>query len=551
MLHFLHIENYVLIDSLDIDFSQGFSAITGQTGAGKSILIGALGMVLGNRADLKSISDGKDRCVIEAEFDISNYGLERFFEDNDLDYSPCCILRRELYRSGKSRIFMNDSPASASVLKQLGEKLIDIHSQHNNLLLKDNTFQTSVLDGAAHNKDLFSTYSTCYKTMRQKRKDLEKATETLNAAKSDFDYISYQYKQLTDAALKEDEEIELEEETSRLEHADDIASGLGGSAEAIDGENGVLSLLKTVENNLSRISRFDSRYEELRQRIESCRIDIKDVDEEINSSLGNVNTDPARLQTLRDRLDLLYGLMQKHKVKSCSELLHLQNEYKERIDRIETGDDQITALENALAQAEADCRKAASALSESRRNAIPELENTICAMLNSLGMPNARFVVDIQQCELSALGSDVIQFLFSSNKQNQPRPVAQIASGGEISRIMLCIKTLMAKSEKMPTMIFDEIDTGVSGEVAAKMGQIMKDISANTQVICISHLPQVACKADRQYMVYKTDDDNGNSTHVKLLDEKERVEEIAKMLSGENVSDAAIKNAQDLLGISA
>lgn len=549
MLRHLHIENYVLIDKLDLDFAEGFSAVTGQTGAGKSILLGALGLVLGNRADLKSISEDKDRCIIEAEFDISDYGLEHFFEENDLEYSDYCILRRELYRSGKSRNFLNDSPAAASILRALGERLIDIHSQHNNLLLKDSSFQTSILDAAAQNAGLLDEYRIRLKELQQKRKELDSATESIQSAKADYDYISHQYRQLESANLKEGEEKQLEEDMKRLEHASDIETSLAESNECLSGDNGIISMLKAVVNRLSHISSFDQSFKEIEQRMESCRIEIKDIAEEISSALDASDTDPEKLQKVQDRFDLLYDLMQKHKVNDTSGLLQLQAEYKKRLEQIETGDEKIGQLAKEVSAAEEAAMQAAEKLSTSRRKVVPHLEQAICSMLEALGMPNARFAIDMRTCGFTPSGIDEINFLFSSNRQNAPRAVSQIASGGEISRIMLCIKAQMARFEHMPTMIFDEIDTGVSGEVAARMGKIMKDISANTQVICITHLPQVACKAARQYKVYKTEECGNDLTRVKLLDKTERITEIAQMLSGENLSEAAIKNAQDLLGI--
>ena len=341
MLRHLHIENYVLIDKLDLDFAEGFSAVTGQTGAGKSILLGALGLVLGNRADLKSISEDKNRCIIEAEFDISDYGLEHFFEENDLEYSDYCILRRELYRSGKSRNFLNDSPAAASILRALGERLIDIHSQHNNLLLKDSGFQTSILDSAAQNAGLLDEYRIRLKELQQKRKELDSATESIQSAKADYDYISHQYRQLESANLKEGEEKQLEEDMKRLEHASDIETSLAESNEYLSGDNGIISMLKAVVNRLSHISSFDQSFKEIEQRVESCRIEIKDIAEEISSALDASDTDPEKLQKVQDRFDLLYDLMQKHKVNDTSGLLQLQAEYKKRLEQIETGDEKI------------------------------------------------------------------------------------------------------------------------------------------------------------------------------------------------------------------
>ncbi|NCC98922.1 MAG: DNA repair protein RecN [Bacteroidia bacterium] len=547
MLRSLHIENYVLIKSLDLDFTSGFSVITGETGAGKSILLGALGLVLGNRADLKTISDGQEKCVIEAVFDISNYNIRKLFEDNDLDYYDECIFRRELLRNGKSRLFLNDTPVNISILKAIGDELIDIHSQHSNLLLKDDSFQLSVLDCIAENKDIRNRYREIYNKHSIVSKLLKDTIALAASDKKDLNYIEFQYKQLCDAKLRADELPELESDLLYLEHASELKTALAQTEDALLNETGAISLLRIAENQTQTASNFQSELQALHDRISSCTIELKDIADDISKRCELIEMNPERLEQVRERLDLIYTLLQKHKVANVSELLDLQKVLEDKISELNYSDENIAKLKQEENLLNIDLQKIASTLSESRKNTVKKIESHLTASLSNLGIPNANFVIKINTTDTpSRSGIDKVSFLFSANKSQKPQAVAQIASGGEISRLMLCIKAMIAKSENLPTLIFDEIDTGISGEIAAKMGNILKEMGLHSQIICITHLPQIAAKGSIHYMVYKKNED-GTETHVKLLDQNERIEEIAKMLSGTAISSAAIENAQDLL----
>lgn len=547
MLRSLHIENYVLIKSLDLDFTSGFSVITGETGAGKSILLGALGLVLGNRADLKTISDGQEKCVIEVVFDISNYNIKKLFEDNDLDYYDECIFRRELLRSGKSRLFLNDTPVSISILKAIGDKLIDIHSQHSNLLLKDDSFQLSVLDCIAGNKDIRNKYRETYDKHSTVSKLLKNTIALAASNKKDLDYIEFQYKQLCDAKLRADELTELESDLLYLEHATELKTALTQTEDALLNETGIISLLRIAENQTQTASNFQTELQALHDRISSCTIELKDIADDISKRCESIEMNPERLEQVRERLDLIYTLLQKHKVADVSKLLDLQKVLENRISELNCSDENIDKLKQEENLLNIELQKLATALSESRKGTIKQIESHLTASLSNLGIQNANFVIEINTTDtLSRSGIDKVSFLFSANKLQKPQAVAQIASGGEISRLMLCIKAMIAKYENLPTLIFDEIDTGISGEVAAKMGNILKEMGLHSQIVCITHLPQIAAKGSSHYMVYKKDEE-GTETHVKLLNQNERIEEISKMLSGTAISSAAIKNAQDLL----
>ena len=545
MLNSLHIENYVLIKKLDLNFESGFSVITGQTGAGKSILLGALNLVLGARADLKTIKEGTEKCIIEATFDISNYNLSDFFEENDLDYSTECILRREVSASGKSRLFINDTPVNASILKTLAEQLIDVHSQHENFLLRDNNFQLGVLDITAKNQDLLENYKNLYKSHLQISKTIETLEDELSKGKEELDYLQFQYNQLEESKLVDSEDSEIETELTILEHANDIRYALLESENTLSSDQGVLQMLKVAENSLSAVSKYSTYCEELVSRISSCTIELKDIASELYNESEKVDSDPERLNYLRERRDLIYSLCQKHRVNTVAELIEIRNELEKKISLIDNSDEEIEKLKkerdaiykNLLAEAET--------ISQRRKTQAKEVEKSLIEQLSALGMPNCEvnFQIEAHSAPTTS-GMDKVELLFSSNKNKSPQPINKTASGGEISRVMLCLKYLLANSSSLPTLIFDEIDTGISGEAADLTAKMLKKMSANVQIISISHLPQIAAKAGVHYFVEKSGD---SETTVTKLSEEERVTAIARMLSGSTLSDAAIKNAQALL----
>lgn len=547
MLQTLHIENYVLIQELDITFGEGFSVITGETGAGKSILIGALGLVLGARADMKAISPNADKCVIEATFDITTYNLKNFFEENDLDYSNECIIRRELLKSGKSRMFLNDTPISAALLKSIGDRLIDIHSQHNNLLLRDNTFQLGVVDQIASDSALLDAYREAYAAHSEAAHRLRNAREASARSKADYDYLQFQYKQLEDAAIKENEIEELEQNLNIWEHAADIKSNLGESSTILNDEQGVITLLKNAEHSLTSAVKHNPSLSPLLERLSSATIELRDIADEIASEEEHIDIDEQQLIAARERIDQLYTLQQKHKAANTAELIEIRENLAAQLDGIDGSEENIAKLEKAEKAARMAMESKAAELTSARKGITGSIATKLVERLNQLGMPNARFEVEITPIECGCDGADFVSFLFSSNKQTTLQPVTQVASGGEISRLMLCIKEIVANSKNMPTLIFDEIDTGISGEVASRMGEIMRSMSHDTQIICITHLPQVAAMGCRQYKVFKFDTEHTTQTDVKQLTDDERPLEIAKMLSGSKVTDAAIENARTLL----
>ena len=545
MLNSLHIENYVLIKKLDLNFESGFSVITGQTGAGKSILLGALNLVLGARADLKSIKEGAEKCIIEAVFDIANYDIKDFFEENDLDYSTECILRREVSASGKSRLFINDTPVNASILRTLADQLIDVHSQHENLLLRDNNFQLGVLDITAKNQELLDNYKNLYKSHLQISKTIETLEEELSKGKEELDYLQFQYNQLQESKLVEGEDTDIETELTILEHANDIKQALLESENALSTDSGVLEMLKQIENTLSSVSRYSTYCEELVSRISSCTIELKDIASELYSEGEKVDSDPERLEYLTERRDLIYSLCQKHRVKTVAELIEIREDLEKKISLIDNSDEEIEKLKKERDAIYKDLLSEANKISQRRKAQAIEVENSLIEQLAALGMPNCevKFQIDAHIAPTTS-GMDKVALLFSSNKNKSPQLIDKTASGGEISRVMLCLKYLLAQSSSLPTLIFDEIDTGISGEAADLTAKMLKKMSANVQIISISHLPQIAAKASTQYFVEKSGE---SETTVTKLTEEERVTAIARMLSGSTLSDAAIKNAQALL----
>ena len=545
MLNSLHIENYVLIKKLDLNFESGFSVITGQTGAGKSILLGALNLVLGARADLKSIKEGAEKCIIEAVFDIANYNIKDFFEENDLDYSTECILRREVSTSGKSRLFINDTPVNASILRSLADQLIDIHSQHENLLLRDNNFQLSVLDITAKNQELLNNYKNLYRSHLQISKTIETLEEELSKGKEELDYLQFQFNQLEESKLVESEDTDIETELTILEHANDIKHALLEAENTLSTDNGVLAMLKSIENTLSSVSKYSTYCEELASRVSSCTIELKDIASELYNESEKVDSDPERLEYLTERRDLIYFLCQKHRVKTVTELIEIRDELEQKISLIDNSDEEIEKLKQERDNIYQNLLAEADKISQKRKTQALEIEKSLVEQLSALGMPNCEVKFEITPHNApTSTGIDKVELLFSSNKNKSPQPIDKTASGGEISRVMLCLKYLLANSTSLPTLIFDEIDTGISGEAADLTAKMLKKMSANVQIISISHLPQIAAKASTHYFVEKSGE---SETTVTRLNTEERVTAIARMLSGSTLSDAAIKNAQALL----
>ena len=554
MLKNLQIENYALIEHLDIDFHPGFSVITGETGAGKSIIIGAIGLLLGQRADSRSIKADAKRCVIEATFDVSHYQLAAFFADNDLDFDGSeCIIRRELTAAGKSRAFINDTPASLTQLRELGEQLLDIHSQHKNLLLGKEDFQLSILDIVANQQDTLAAYKKEYKEYKTLVRQLDEAIEEAKSSKADEEFLQFQVNQLAEANLKEGEQEELEAESETLEHAEDIKTALYNAAnrlQASSDRTDILGLLKQSISELESISSVYSHSEELSSRLDSCYIELKDVADELESLAEDIEYSPHRLEQVNERLNTLYTLQKKHGADSVEDLLAIQSDMEEKLMRITHSDDFIGELRKKVEQQKDKTTTLAQKLSKGRKATAKKVEKEMKERLVPLGMPNVQFqcAVVSTPTELTPTGYDQAQFLFNANKSGEPKPVSQIASGGEIARVMLALKALIAGAVKLPTIIFDEIDTGVSGSIAEKMARIMQEMGAQErQVISITHLPQIAALGSHHYKVYKEDTHDDTLSHIVPLSDKERVEEIAHMLSGETLTQAALDNAQALL----
>ncbi len=551
MIISLHIQNYALIDRLDIDFERGFSVITGETGAGKSIILGAIGLLLGQRADSKSIKVGAAKCIIEAHFDLTSYNMEGFFEENDLEYDNECILRRELSASGKSRSFINDVPAQLSQMKELGEQLIDVHSQHQNLLLNKESFQLNVVDILANNAQEVKAYKEAYHHWRSLSAELAHLTEEAEKSRADEDYLTFQLEQLDALNIKEGEQEELEAESDRLTHAEEIKNSLYAASQYLNPEegNGVLGALKDAGRQLRDIARVFPTADELYERMESCLIELKDINDEIESSLDQVEFNPARLEQVNDRLNQLYSLEQKHHVQTDAELLTLAEELRTRLQAITSFDERIAELTKAKKQAYEQLLAQAETLTSLRKKAALDIEKELTEHLIPLGIPNVQFKIEFNaRKEPDSTGMDSISFLFSANKSGALQDIAHVASGGEIARVMLSLKALITGAVKLPTIIFDEIDTGVSGKIAERMAFIMKEMgAANRQVISITHLPQIAAQGATHYRVYKEDTETGTTSHLVRLSEEERVTEIAHMLSGETLTDAAMENAKELL----
>lgn len=550
MLRSLYIQNYALIEKLDIGFDSGFSVITGETGAGKSIILGAIGLLLGQRADVKSIRKGASKCIIEARFDVSAYGMQPFFEANELEYEDECILRRELYTSGKSRAFINDTPASLAQMKELGELLIDVHSQHQNLLLNKEGFQLNVLDLLAHDDAELAAYQKLYNDWRQARQDLEALVARAEQSRADEDYIRFQLEQLEEANLTDGEQEELEQEAEMLTHAEDIKAGLYRAGQALNAdEGGVLEALKDCQNTMMGLRSVFAPAGELADRLDSVYIELKDISQEVSDKEEEVEFNPARLDEVNARLNLIYSLQQKHRVDTVKALLSLQESYALQLSAITSSDEDIARLEAQVKELFSQVTAQAQVLTEARTRAAREVERQMAARLVPLGMPNVRFQVEMGiRKEPGVHGADTVNFLFSANKNGVLQNISSVASGGEIARVMLSVKAMIAGAVKLPTIVFDEIDTGVSGEIADRMADIMQEMGDNDrQVISITHLPQIAARGRAHYKVYKEDNEVETSSHIRRLTDDERVEELAHMLSGATLTEAALNNARALL----
>ena len=551
MLQSIHIQNYALIEMLDIDFHPGFSVITGETGAGKSIILGAIGLLLGQRADIKAIKKDANKCIVEAHFNIAPYQLESFFEEHEMEYDAQeCILRRELYASGKSRAFINDSPASLAQMKELGEKLVDVHSQHQNLLLNHEDFQLNVLDILAHNEKELTEYKQLYANYKQTCNQLNELIDQAEKSRQDEDYIRFQLKQLDEANLQEGEQTELEQEAETLSHAEDIKAALYKADQILSSnEMSLLSATKECMQTIHGLSKVYVPSQEWTNRLESCYIELKDLSHEIANASEDVEFNPTRLDYVNERLNLIYSLQQKHHLSTVEELIALTEDYRKQLDNITSFDDRIAELTRHKDNLYKKVVKQASILTQLRQKAAKGVEGQMQHLLVPLGMPNVRFAVEMTlRNEPGSKGMDSVSFLFSANKNGTLQQVSSIASGGEIARVMLSLKAMIAGAVKLPTIIFDEIDTGVSGSIAEKMALIMQEMGqADRQVISITHLPQIAARGTTHYKVYKEDTDTGTNSHIRQLNNEERINEIAHMLSGSTLTEAALNNAKALL----
>ena len=550
MLRQLYIRNFTLIDELDITFKPGFSVITGETGAGKSIILGAIGQILGNRADARMVKAGCDKCVIEAHFDLSNYDMESFFDDNDIDYEPeDCIIRRELKANGKSRAFINDTPVALTTARELGQQLVDIHSQHQNLLLQKEDFQLNVVDIIAHNSQLLNDYRTLFDGYAKAKAALREKEEECEKDRANEDFLRFQADELVTAKLIDGEQEELEQELETLSHAEDIKGAVFDADNLLSGDDRCIT--QSCKNMLSRLSDIGDVYPAIRQvteRIDSAYIELKDIARDISNLAESIDFDPARLTMANERLDTIYTLQKKHHVESVAELIAIRDSLTARLNDITNSEDMLEDMSRQVEDMHRKATEAAARLTESRQEAARHVTEQLLAQMTALGMPNARFEIKFETKELAVDGADRISYMFSANKNVPLEPIAQVASGGEVARVMLSLKAMISGAVKLPTIIFDEIDTGVSGRVAEMMAQIMRQMGrADRQVISITHLPQIAALGTTHYKVEKTDTDDTTISRMRMLGHDERITEIAQMLSGSNISDAAIENAKSLL----
>ena len=552
MLKHLYIKNFALIDILDIDLYPGFSVITGETGAGKSIVLGAIGLLLGQRADLKTLKQGADRCVIEAHFDLSRYQMEAFFEENDIEYdAEDCIIRRELTSAGKSRAFINDTPVQLSMLKELGERLVDVHSQHQNLLLNKQDFQMSVLDIIADDAQQLTAYQESYDAYHQAANELEALKEEIERNRKNVDFLQFQYQELADARLQPGEQEELEQKSETMTHSEEIKSALYEADNALQAdETGIVTQLRSAMNALKGIGRVLPEAEELATRMDSTYIELKDIAGEVSGLMDDVDFDPAELDTVNERLDHLYDLQKKYHAEDTEALIAQRDSLQQQLENLDNSDEALREREQQVAQLKTQCQQLADALTKLRMKAAKTVEKEMQQRLVPLGMPNIRFQISITQEGLAANGQDKVAYLFSANTSTPLQPVSQVASGGEIARVMLALKAMISGAVKLPTIIFDEIDTGVSGKIAEKMAEIMHEMGSHErQVISITHLPQIAALGAAHYKVEKEETALGTTSKMALLTPEERITEIAQMLSGSKVTDAAIQNAKDLLKV--
>lgn len=549
MLKHLYIKNYALIDVLDIDFSSGFSVITGETGAGKSIILGAIGLLLGQRADSKAVKTNTQKCTIEAHFDVSRYGMEPWFEAHDLDCDDECIIRRELTATGKSRAFINDTPIPLQVMRELGEMLVDVHSQHQNLLLQKEDFQLSVLDIIAADSKQREAYTKAYNKLHEAEQELKKQKELIAQTRENEEFMRFQLNELCTAELKDGEQELLEQEQEAATHTEDIKTLLFETDALLNGEDGgTIDTLRQAEQKLSAATRIYPAIKDLAERIESAYIELKDIAQETENAAEAIDFDPERLEFINSRLDTIYTLQRKFRKDSVEDLLEEQRQLQEAIDSIDNSDSSLAEQEALVERLLAEANEKADKLTEARKKAVAKVEKSVCSSLAALGMPSTQFSIEITKDALTQKGQDRVAFLFSANKGMALRPIAQVASGGEIARLMLSLKALISGVVKLPTIIFDEIDTGVSGRVAEKMADIMLQMgNANRQVISITHLPQIAAAGTTHYRVEKHETDNGTTSVMRILGNDERINEIAQMLSGSDITEAARTNAKALL----
>jgi DNA repair protein RecN (Recombination protein N) len=551
MLSRLHIKNYALIDSLDISFDEHLNILTGETGAGKSIILGALGLILGQRAEGKYFFNQQKKCIIEGFFKVKNYQLDTFFDENDLDYEEETVLRREISLDGKSRAFINDTPVNLTTLKQVGEQLIDIHSQHATLEISNQQFQLLVVDLMANHQELLENYKSSYKTYKKKVKQLDTLIEQSEKEKAELDYLQFQFDELEQAKLSTDEQDHLEQELERLNHAEEIKSNLINATTVLQNqEHNAISLIKEASTQLQQAEKYQQNISALGERLKSCLIEIKDIASEVEDIEQTISFDENKAALVSERLDLIYSLQKKHRVNSNLELLNYQEELSSKLNKILFADEDIERLQKEIQGEKLLLVEQAKTISLNRKNAIPAIEEYIIKILAEIGMANADIKLEQlvkEENNFDQDGLDQIKFLFSANKGHQLQELSKVASGGELSRLMLSIKSLIAKKTALPTIIFDEIDTGVSGEVAHKVGNIMEKLAEDMQVITITHLPQMASKGKSHYFVYKEIKDDFTYSQIKKLNNEERILEIAKMLSGEHPKESAIQNAKELL----
>lgn len=555
MLKKLDIRNFTLIDHLEMTLYPGFSVITGETGAGKSIVIGAIGLLLGNRADAKQVKRGCDKCIIEATFDLSIYHsdvLKDFFEDNDLDYEPEeCLLRREVNASGKSRAFINDTPVTLALMRELGEQLIDVHSQHQNLLLSKEDFQLNVVDIIARDRQQLADYRSAFAEYRSAQRRLEELREQIVTSRDNEDFLRFQQKELSEANLASGEQEQLEQEAELMSHAEDIKRALHEADYGLSGDDtGIVNLTRSIAAQLRSVADVYPEAQELAERLDGCFVELKDISQEIASKVDDVEYDPQRFNLITQRLDTIYTLQQKFHVQTVDELLDRLNGINAQLDNIDNSDEELQELERSVEKLHAVCVEKAAVLTDMRRKSATVVEQELSKLLVPLGIPKVRFKVEVLPADLSTNGADKVMFLFSANSSTDMQPVSQVASGGEIARVMLSLKAMISKAIGLPTIIFDEIDTGVSGRVAEQMAHIMRDMGkANRQVLCITHLPQIAAAGSTHYKVAKQETEQGTVSTMTQLSDEQRITEIAQMLSGSDVSQAAVDNAKSLLAL--